>query len=420
MTTYNVRLDEDGSKPYSPEFQSQAQFAQGWKAVLAKTHQSETAMLCGCPGKGDKKLSVRYYDDSDSYGLARYPFSGEQHSNDCRFYAPNTCKSGMSGYSENVIEEGPGGSVRIKLEVGLRRKEARADNEAPPPPQASRKPGQPAMRTLGLLHYLWEQAALNTWWPAMQGKRTQWLVNTRLREAAKAVSITRIGLDRILMLGGSRDDRDTARNTETLAQAIRNKRRLVVITPMAKYRLIDQPTTLPIAGFGGIPILSMAARQWDKLRERFPRAMAAWEDGTKLIAIAVIEPRDNNPRFARVADLAVMAVTDNYIPVESSFEKRIADKLTAEGRGFIKPLRFDAENDAVFPDFILRDTGTDTPLEVFGRSDEAYAARKEIKAKYYRDQFGVDGWWCWDAAADPSGSAIPPFPETHRRAAKGG
>ena len=72
------------------------------------------------------------------------------------------------------------------------------------------------------------------------------------------------------------------------------------------------------------------------------------------------------------------------------------------------------------PDFILRDTGTDTPLEVFGRSDEAYSARKAIKAEYYRTHFGVKGWWYWDAAADPAGCTIAPFPEAHRRGTKRG
>ena len=88
----------------------------------------------------------------------------------------------------------------------------------------------------------------------------------------------------------------------------------------------------------------------------------------------------------------------------------MADKLTAEGRGFIKPLRFDADEDVVFPDFILRDTGDDTPLEVFGRSDEAYEARREVKMAYYEKTFGIGNWWCWNAAADPDGLRIPPFP----------
>ena len=76
----------------------------------------------------------------------------------------------------------------------------------------------------------------------------------------------------------------------------------------------------------------------------------------------------------------------------------------------MKPLRFDAAEDVVFPDFILLDMGADTPMEVFGRNDEAYEARKAIKMAYYQEVFGIDGWWWWNAAADPDGEHIPAFP----------
>jgi len=81
----------------------------------------------------------------------------------------------------------------------------------------------------------------------------------------------------------------------------------------------------------------------------------------------------------------------------------------------VKPLRFDAGEDAIFPDFILLDTGKDTPMEVLGRADEAYEARKAEKVEYYK-KLRADGWWCWNAAADTAGARIPPFPPTARRA----
>ncbi|MEZ7138097.1 hypothetical protein ACBR42_17185, partial [Komagataeibacter sp. SM21] len=54
-----------------------------------------------------------------------------------------------------------------------------------------------------------------------------------------------------------------------------------------------------------------------------------------------------------------------------------------------------------------------TPMEVFGRDDEAYAARRQEKIRYYNDVYGQNEWWCWNAAAAPRN--IPPFPPALNR-----
>ena len=170
---------------------------------------------------------------------------------------------------------------------------------------------------------------------------------------------------------------------------------------------------LAVAGFNGIPLLDMPKGLWQRTVARFPGAIAAWRQQHGVIAIVELEPKREG-RYAQVVDLALMPITTTWIPVESSFERLIADKLIDEGRAFTKPLRFDAEQDAVFPDFLLRDTGADTPLEVFGRSDETYANRRAAKESHYRQAFGTNGWWYWDASADPAGNNLQPFPPPRR------
>ncbi|KPH88483.1 hypothetical protein GLUCOINTEAF2_0203824 [Komagataeibacter intermedius AF2] len=103
------------------------------------------------------------------------------------------------------------------------------------------------------------------------------------------------------------------------------------------------------------------------------------------------------------------------LPFESSHELAVADALVAAGRAFEKPLRFDAEQDLVFPDFILQDTARSAgyPMEVFGRMDEAYAVRRARKESYYDATFGEGGWWSWDAT---TGSRIPAFPPARKGA----
>lgn len=412
--TYPVSIQHKGGTPtrYTPEFQSEQQYAAGWKATLTHAPKTSTVTCC-CPGRGEKRLSIRHYD-SDTLGLARYPMTGPEHANDCRFYFPDAVKSGLSSYHHGVVEEAASGLVKIRLQITLKKQ---AQSEEPASPKATRsrnaRQSQPAMRLLGLLHFLWEQAGLNQWYPYLAGKRNQHVVNGRLREAANQITASRMRLDSVLLLPeGNPQGPWMASNRRIVVQATAKQTRLLAILPLAHYtaeRDAQMETRLKVSGFQGIPILDMPKGLWQQIRSSFPRAISAWERHERVIAIAELELK-RDARFAKVVDVALMPISDNWIPFDSLFELRIADKLTAEQRSFIKPLRFDAASDLVFPDFILRDTGADTPLEVFGRNDEAYEARKEAKTAYYQEHFGAGNWWCWNAAADPDGQSIPAFP----------
>ena len=127
-----------------------------------------------------------------------------------------------------------------------------------------------------------------------------------------------------------------------------------------------------------------------------------------LAQLSVSRGQSGRPNVT-VVSLALMAVSPQWIPVESSHELAVAERLVQERRAFMKPLRFDADQDVVFPDFILRDTNEErgTPMEVWGRSDAAYRARRQEKIDYYRRHFGADRWWHWNASAK---DAMPLFP----------
>jgi predicted nuclease of restriction endonuclease-like RecB superfamily len=125
-----------------------------------------------------------------------------------------------------------------------------------------------------------------------------------------------------------------------------------------------------------------------------------------VIAQAEVRERDGR-QSANVIDAALMAVSQHWIPTESSHERVITEKLVDEGRAYIKPLLYNQAGDVVFPDFVLTDrAGGEVPMEVFGRSDEDYVKRKDEKTAYYNRLYGVGGWWCWDAT---KASSIPPF-----------
>ncbi|WP_313385360.1 DUF1173 family protein [Pantoea sp.] len=180
---------------------------------------------------------------------------------------------------------------------------------------------------------------------------------------------------------------------------------------------------MPLGQAAGFPALDVPADLISRLNRSFARELGDWRRGQKVMLIAETDPpvkkfrqRDGKPvpySTCRVIDAALMTVSARFIPLDSSWEGVIEEKLWQEKRHFIKPLRYDGEAD-VFPDFLLKDVpGREiVPLEVFGMNTPDYLARKAVKLAHYREEYGEGNWWCWDAYTAGAANNIPPFPDS--------
>ena len=399
-------------KRYSSEFQTDQQYARSWKIILEKAYG--THAICQCPSNGSRKLSIKRREDSDGFHLARFAGTGHEHSNECRYYAPAPERSGMQGYAAGVVEEGEDGSIRVRLARGIRVQDPRSEGCESDSVKRSAGKSKPAMTLLGLLHLLWSESRLSTWYPAMEGKRNSSIVNYALLQAAERVSASRMKLSEVLLLAAQKDSKGAARNQAIAKSALSRDLRLVSISPLARYspeRHSEHMGRLPIAGPFGMPMLNLPSTVWATAARRFERELSAWRRGSRVISIAQFTQRKGDSFLqGDVVELALMQVSERWIPVDSDYEGVIEGKLHAAGRSFDKPLRYDADESEVFPDFWLLDTGKDFPLEVFGMSTPAYLERKDIKTAWYNREYGGEGWWSWNAAVDPKGKNIPPFP----------
>ena len=138
----------------------------------------------------------------------------------------------------------------------------------------------------------------------------------------------------------------------------------------------------------------------------------------KVVVIAETEPpettfrhtdRRNRPfSCSTVIDVALMTVSPRFIPLDSGYERMVEDRLWQEKRAFIKPLRYDSEED-VFPDFVLKDVpGVDAlPMEVFGMNTPDYLLRKQEKIAHYNKEYGEGRWWYWNATYIPEIPVLP-------------
>ncbi|NWB99475.1 DUF1173 family protein, partial [Pseudomonas gingeri] len=304
-----------GGKTFTAIFQTDSEFATGWKSVLEKAY-GRAHGTCRCPGNGERKLAIKRRDETDGFHLARFASTGPEHANECRFYSPAPERSGMQGYERGVVEEGDDGTLRIRLARGLLEQAAKAGSAHEP--RSIQKPSagarKPAMTLLGLLHLLWQEARLNVWYPAMDGKRTSGLVHSALRKTASRIKVGRLALSEVLLLSATpRSSAETA-NESVVQDAIQRSRRAMAISPLARFDAGKHEGAifkLPLAGPFGMPYLKVPAEVWQDTERRFKQELAAWKRGERVVTMAQLNLEAGNPGArAQVLDLALMHVSE--------------------------------------------------------------------------------------------------------------
>ncbi len=415
------------------------QRAGAWQRRLAQAWGGDERPVCDCRYQGQpmglsvhRCLRPRDGRQVEVYHLARLRNQGALHAVACSFHEADPRRDGRGGYADGVVRERDDGRIGITLRRGLRCLDVAAVPAEPA--QAARQGGgqgavrQARMTELGLLHLLWEEAGLNGWSPALGRARRRWsFVREALDRAAVRIVPARNQTlsDRLAMIGyGDEDGPALLRET---ARSCGDTWRILLLGIVDDIAVVDwtrgrQFCSLRFDGVQDYQLRVSAAPVWhERLTRRYPMAMAALalpraERAIRVVGLVTATVRVGLDRGVtrvrcRADDIALMEVEpDTLTPVSSGHELAIARALVDEHRSFIRPLRFDAGRDVVLPDFVLRDTedARGTPMEVFGRADEAYAARRAEKARYYDEVYGQARWWSWDAVASPD--RWPVFP----------
>ncbi|WP_064308228.1 DUF1173 family protein [Pseudomonas oryzihabitans] len=201
-------------------------------------------------------------------------------------------------------------------------------------------------------------------------------------------------------------------NETIVADAAKHHRRLIAIGKLESYDSAKQQLKLQCPF--GMPFFKVTPDIWERTIKSYRKAIGAHEKGYSVVAILQTDKPVVGKKCttANVLNVALMIVSDEWIPVESGYELFIERMLRAQKRSFIKPMRFDCKVNPVFPDFWLTDSvsGGHIPMEVYGLDDPKYLARKAAKAVIYNTKYTPAGWWHWNAYLDKKCAAIPPFP----------
>jgi hypothetical protein len=185
-----------------------------------------------------------------------------------------------------------------------------------------------------LLHYLWHQAELTAWTSRWAGKRHWWNIRWHLIEAAAQMMVKGGTLDEILFVPEPFRSADKAaiehRRVIALSSALPPRtgpRKLMIVVGEVKdvasarngHRLI-------IKHMPDFPFL-LDETLYRRLQVRFENEMALWSANQDSHLIAIATFGFTPAGLAVVEEMALMVVSENWIPYESAYEKRLLDAL---------------------------------------------------------------------------------------------
>lgn len=429
----------DGQK-FSPERRQKD--PGGFQAALRKAHEASQHAVCQCGGGGQCRLYIARH--GTQFRIARFPNSGLEHAPDCRWYELPAEASGLGGYEDGVIAEGEDGSTRVKLRVSLTRApakeagagaeevaeeeaEASAKEESAAPADDDEVQAKRSMSELGLLHLLWTQTHLNRWHPDMAGKRGWSLVGWTMQQAAQQLKVGRTWLSSVLVVvppaRSDRQDKVRANIQKAVGRVIERAAggkvpRMIVLGELAGLSRAGEMGELHLAHGKRYGIQFMSTRlQVASLERRFPDAKRALAErspegaqtNTRVIGLFVAEPRVEEELIELTyVSGGLMVTTWDFLPFVSSYEREVVDQLVTQRRSFERPMRFEAGENLVFPDFLLTDTEMPVvPMEVYGRQDPNHDARVQMRQELYPRLFPDARRWEW--VIDEADS-LPDFP----------
>jgi Protein of unknown function (DUF1173) len=314
--------------------------------------------------------------------------------------------------------------VEIRVDFALTRRAGKAFPSGEGSEKSEVKIERKKLSLRGLLHFLWERAGFNRWYPRMEGRRNYFVVRRHLLQAAGEVETKGVKLSERLFIPESyapeRAEEIAKRRAKEL-QLLRSLeaevqyKMMIAIgevkdfkkTNFAGYRVVLKH--LPDVGF------SIDEKGWERTKKTFGHELAEWEVSQGkvrlIMACVFFEKREN---ALEIDSLTLMMVDQNWVPIDSAIEREVCEKLIAAKRAFIKPLRYEAKHAGGFPNFKLVDMG-DSALALDIVS--AFASDKERAAKHKALEDRGKEKWIWDTAREKE---MPDFPAAVRRGVSAG
>ncbi|MHA6645764.1 DUF1173 domain-containing protein [Mesorhizobium sp. A623] len=321
------------------------------QAALRSAYERRERPLCLCREPGLPMYIARM---GDQFLIKRMPFTGAEHDPACESFEPPYELSGLGALMGSAIQLDPAtGMAALKLEFSLSKRGSRASPLGTGNGVADSVSGEARKMTLrGLLHYLWHESGMTKWTSAWAGKRHWWNLQWHLTEAAKQMAVKSAPLSDILYIPEQfRSQNKQAieqRRAEALARALPPKSGprplMVLVGEVKEFVPARTGSNLVVKHMPGFPFI-LDEGMYRRLQARFDSEIALWsaDETSHLIAIATFGM--NAAGLAIIEEIALMVVSENWIPYESAYEKRLVDALAKVRQQSTKGLRYNLPAD---------------------------------------------------------------------------
>lgn len=332
--------------------------ARDLQEALKGAYARKERPLCLCREPG---LAMYIAQIGDLYAIKRMPLSGSAHDPACDSYESPYELSGLGALMGSAIQLDPqSGLAVLKLEFSLSKTGSRA---APVPTgeSASSVAGDARKLSLrGMLHFLWHEAELTVWTSRWKGKRHWWTVRHHLIEAARQMTVKGGALSDIVFVPetfrADRKDVIEKRRFEALLPAAAPKagpRKLMVLIGEVKgFEPARSAHKLVIKHMPGFPFI-LDDGLYRRLRARFERELSLWEadETSHLMVIATFGL--NAAGLATVEEIAVMVVSEHWVPYESVHERKLVEALGRVREKSVKGIRYNLSDDQPIANALL-------------------------------------------------------------------
>ncbi|WP_031431519.1 DUF1173 family protein [Methylomicrobium agile] len=389
--------------------------------LMARYYKGLVHPFCTCLADDQcREINIR---KRSCYFPARNAKTSGNHAPWCKLYINPALTQYQRDNQPAIIEKDDKLDVKIKAILTISAKpKPKTSKIYGTEATASKTTSRTGITLLGFLHLCWQTANLNDWRPAKQPKCGLNTVASSIHKIAGKITVGRHPLAEKLIIphwifpeNDTTETRDQhywneirkismAESQKNLEEKTANSGKAAIVIGLVQ-RLIK---TKGSSGNVGVSIQLLDSLLWmpAELAKKTEHSFGQWlsEIGKPARHIIVICTVFRKGDYYTIGDIALMRTSKQFIPVDSSYELLVADKLVAENRAFTKPLKLDEE--PYLPDFVLNDCRQKWVLEVFGLNDAEYLRRKAEKLAYYRKR----QIFCWHWSPI-SNSVMAEFPD---------
>lgn len=376
---------------------------EGFADALAAAHADRVRPKCLCLVQGIEMYVARL---GEGFIVKRMPGTGSRHAPNCASYEPPPEASGLGQVLGTAIKEDPAtGETALRLGFSMSKLGGRATMPAPGSPSDSVASEGSKLSLRGLLHYLWDQAELTRWQPGFAGKRSWGTVRKHLLLAAENKVARGEALRSRLYIPEpfSIEQRDAlnARRVAQWSQAVATPGK-----PQHLMLLIGEVKEIVPARYGYKAVIKHVPDQafaldeqlYRRLGRRFDSQLALWASADAVHMVVIATFGVSEAGIPAVGEMSLMPVTPQWLPIEDFFERQLVERLVADGRAFIKGLRYNLHRDKCLATATLTDTGGAGPLMfVVPPGLEGAAVADGIKSANPR---GDAPAWVWHPASE--------------------